>query len=1485
MNIKEPHVVTGMSRDSAVSQHNPNFVYDAHNIRITTKDGSNSLLSVTNERGTKQVVISEDSDIITGTPIGSAAIGDYVIIFTHETITRADGESEEHYQLRLSNCDHIYRCLITSTGATVKAIFEGNANFAVEHPIEALPVFETKEIQKVYWVDGINQPRMINIVRSTKLTDVNKMNFSREIALNHDPMNIIKSNGGGLFPTGTIQYMYSYYDMNGQETRLVDCSPMFYLSPQDKGAPADSNVTCSFIIKLNNLDTSFDFVRIYSVVRTMENGKPQARCLGDFPCKTSIEVTDDGIIGRTVEASSLYFIGGEECIAGTIAQKDNTLFLGNIELTRPNLIDVPIGFTTLGALVGTPDIGECQNVDTHWYSVDSQNSQDKAPHSNEKYYDYSIDNNRSSYYIKRFKCGEYYRLGFIAQYRNGQWSDPLWITDKQQEIRPKVAQDYYQTGRFNAEIPATVVNAMLAAGYKRIAPVVSYPKPHERKTIAQGVICPTVYQKRDREENAPYMQSSWFFRYAIYATARRLGGNNHPSGEIQSMGIYNSGNTSKDDFYTDPNFITFHSPDIDCMELNSTLDLDNLNLFVIGQANSHKQRIVEHFLTIENSGINTDYSQIIDITNNTLDEARHDYFTHNAPLYCDSIVNNAEEDTVEAINKEHVLGWIVYPWHRSGSLNNQKALSTKQKKEGFTTRTALLKRNITATVWFTAPIYNNEYREYTISKPVLFNADQLAAVRVRSIDGEDSYNYYGNIDKVLKFSGSGSYYIYHGWHCAVSELSTKSPQERSEEAITIGYNSTPNTEWRNSVTIDDETYGSSLMLSNDPVSMKYKSTPHLIMQVENPETPIVNIGDANNPQFVLCELQRANYSHVNTNVSDMFNLQWLRCGESVKLIENTKCTIDYLQGDCYVQRYDCLKTYAFTNEDTNSVIEILSTMIESYVNLDFRTDSHRGGTNNYTLNPTNFNLFNHNAYEQSSNFFVYRMLDPSIPRTNKFPNVVTWSLEKHFGEDVDTWASVDITNTVDLDGAMGELNKLINYNNDIYAFQNTGFAQLLFNSRVQIPTSDDTPIEITNGMKMQGKRYISTKIGCTNKWSIIETPLGLYFNDDILRTTYLFNGQVQDISTTKGMKSWMNDKCNQTVWTPMFSNCRAFYDKLGKDIYWIYNDTALVYSEILNAYMSFMDYGSVPLIENAGNSTFAVLPVNNTATEDSETAKVFVQARGHAQGYIVFTCNSAPKPISMTVRVMEPVDQAIYPAATASIVETDIITITTTIYSSNTNEQEDYCFKYTLQRIKEALSDALNAYFSISLDGELSDSDVLDTSTDNWLDFTEGPFNFNTIIAPEQQSPFWELGTGSYNMFFDRFRPYWLTFISNLQPTENKIYNNLEWRDIVKDNLTDKPFSTFDHVEVWTEHQSTGSVRFSNSIKEFTDKQPIQYNARMSNLRKKFNVWRCQIPRDYIASNSRRARISNPWCYIKLSREDVNTYRHEFTDLVVDYFM
>jgi hypothetical protein len=53
-----------------------------------------------------------------------------------------------------------------------------------------------------------------------------------------------------------------------------------------------------------------------------------------------ISLIDNGTYGSTVDATALLFVGGENIVASTIAQKDNTLFLGNIKINKPNIGDI-----------------------------------------------------------------------------------------------------------------------------------------------------------------------------------------------------------------------------------------------------------------------------------------------------------------------------------------------------------------------------------------------------------------------------------------------------------------------------------------------------------------------------------------------------------------------------------------------------------------------------------------------------------------------------------------------------------------------------------------------------------------------------------------------------------------------------------------------------------------------------------------------------------------------------------------------------------------------------------------------------------------------------------------------------------------------------------------------------------------------------------------------------------------------------------------
>ena len=111
---------------------------------------------------------------------------------------------------------------------------------------------------------------------------------------------------------------------------------------------------------------------------------------------------------------------------------------------------------------------------------------------------------------------------------------------------------------------------------------------------------------------------------------------------------------------------------------------------------------------------------------------------------------------------------------------------------------------------------------------------------------------------------------------------------------------------------------------------------------------------------------------------------WIPCGPVVNL-NTSKVVIEFKWGDTYMQRFECLKTYPFTQEDKNQVVDIASFMCETRVNIDGRYDRNRGQASNLNVSPTNFNLLNP-VYNQLDNFFNYRILDDDYYKISSFPN-------------------------------------------------------------------------------------------------------------------------------------------------------------------------------------------------------------------------------------------------------------------------------------------------------------------------------------------------------------------------------------------------------------------------------------------------------------------------------------------------------------------
>ena len=133
----------GSSTSSAVS-HSEGEEFQPHgNIVITpSSDSTFRYYSSYDDEPSSSV------DIL-GEYIGKCIIGDYLVLFTKQSLH-----------------DRIYVLELRNNTISVRKIFEGNLNFS--NPIEAVGSYERDDIIKVYWVDGKNPNRVINIMDDTQ---------------------------------------------------------------------------------------------------------------------------------------------------------------------------------------------------------------------------------------------------------------------------------------------------------------------------------------------------------------------------------------------------------------------------------------------------------------------------------------------------------------------------------------------------------------------------------------------------------------------------------------------------------------------------------------------------------------------------------------------------------------------------------------------------------------------------------------------------------------------------------------------------------------------------------------------------------------------------------------------------------------------------------------------------------------------------------------------------------------------------------------------------------------------------------------------------------------------------------------------------------------------------------------------------------------------------------------------------------------------
>lgn len=823
MMMEDAHVFQGMRRDNHPIKQDSKFLWDAHNIRLTNRE-DNTLLSLTNEKGTSGPILN-----FTGYYLGHCVLNKYLVIFT----TRKIGNIEDSY---------IYRVEETDTGYNSIVLFNGQLNLSVDNPIETIGIYETDLIQKVYWIDGKNQPRVINIKKKELQGESfngylpGEFDFVQTLQLK-ETVSVTKNFGSGIFSPGTIQYALTYYNKYGQETNIFYTTPIQYISFQDRAGSPEDRVANSFTITVKNLDTNFEYMRVYSIHRTSIDAVPTVKMLNDISLtnpqideetqKPFVTFTDFGNTGVIEDPTKLLYVGGRDIVPQCFTHKDGTLFLGNIELKSYDSSVVK----ELSKLSGDAYITKNKEI----YKTDFPNT-----------YGTFYINDKSSLnegYNAGFKANETYRLGIQAQLDNGVWSEPVLINDTKictnyPTLRRKQADSFtsdleiVQYGS-SVTVPDDIIENLKALNVKKLRLCVVFPQTYERDIICQGIINPTVYNGYNRSKNAPFSQASWFFRPAMVKSEHKveglLGGNiefrhnyaldtSNYGHEIQSMLRKPDGYTIDDlkdpvnnrtDFFVDENIVTFNSPDIEFDDNLIPLDYDGVSLRILGYVElSSIYGDISLTTSTPTIGIDTAGFQhsVIGYNSNTETRNMNNGGLVSQYMYNDALVELSdkakEEDRYKATKS--VVNYKVHTWHRSTSMNNDV-----NRPDDKGVRTSELDTKIISNLKVFRPYTPVDKIYYgddsidgnilKITKPQIFSSDVETILKfdvdyLNNNVGEKIQGIYqGNIDTLL--SSKEDYPIYY-------KVGTSSETTNNNSR------------------------------SKDPIRMKYKSSPHIMFRFE-----------------------------------------------------------------------------------------------------------------------------------------------------------------------------------------------------------------------------------------------------------------------------------------------------------------------------------------------------------------------------------------------------------------------------------------------------------------------------------------------------------------------------------------------------------------------------------------------------------------------------------------------------------------------------
>lgn len=216
-------------------------------------------------------------------------------------------------------------------------ITTGTLNFTFSNQIKSTVKINNESEAVIYWTDGLNPPRYLNIDDVPTISDVNDLNMFNSFSSPLKAELLETKEFGGKLISGTYQFAFAYKDSDGNRSNYISITNPISIhnngqfSNNTQGSEPETPTSKSIELTLSNIDTSYSEL-VISVLHYSSGTLVSALTL---PEKT--------ISGSTF---TLLYTGGETTSeasqddifidrasyesAKELAQQDGVLYLGNL---------------------------------------------------------------------------------------------------------------------------------------------------------------------------------------------------------------------------------------------------------------------------------------------------------------------------------------------------------------------------------------------------------------------------------------------------------------------------------------------------------------------------------------------------------------------------------------------------------------------------------------------------------------------------------------------------------------------------------------------------------------------------------------------------------------------------------------------------------------------------------------------------------------------------------------------------------------------------------------------------------------------------------------------------------------------------------------------------------------------------------------------------------------------------------------------------